>query len=290
MTGEREARLNPDLVRRAVLAALEEDGAWDDVTTALTVPPDQRGRGVLLAKAAGVVAGLPVGEAAFKAVDPAVRFLPAVDDGSSVVADTVLATLEGPLASLLRAERVALNFVQRLSGVATLTARAVAALEGSGTRLLDTRKTTPGLRALERYAVRAGGGHNHRFNLADGILIKDNHIAAARARGLSLAELVAQTRAAAPHLMRVEVEVTSLDEAREALDAGAEVLLLDNMPPEEMRRVVKLARGRAVTEASGGVTLERLPEIAAAGVQYVSMGALTHSAPALDISLELALA
>ena len=279
--------LDPSLVDRLVRAALEEDGAFRDVTTQALVPPDQRGRGVVLAKGSGVVAGLPVATAAFAALDATVRLTPKLNDGDRVEPGSVIAAVEGPLAPILSAERVALNFLQRLSGVATATRALVDAVAGLPVRIVDTRKTTPGLRALERYAVRVGGGHNHRFNLADGVLIKDNHLAAGRSRGLSLTQVVAAARAGTPHTLRVEVEVTTYAEAEEALAAGTDVILLDNMGVEEMARCVRLAKGRAVTEASGGVTLANVRAIAETGVDVISSGALTHSAPALDISLEI---
>ena len=280
-------RLDPSLVDRLVRAALDEDGAFRDVTTQALVPPEQRGRGVFLAKEDGVVAGLPVVAAAFHALDPSIRLSAELQDGSAVEPGSVIATVEGPLAPILSAERVALNFLQRLSGVATATRALVDAVAGLDVRIVDTRKTTPGLRALERYAVRVGGGHNHRFNLADGVLVKDNHLAAARSRGLSLAQVVAAARASAPHTMRIEVEVTTFAEAEEALAAGADVILLDNMSVAEMARCVGLAKVRALTEASGGVTLANVRAIAETGVDIISSGALTHSAKALDISLEI---
>jgi len=275
------------LVRRIVTAALEEDGARDDVTTRALVPPDQQGRGMIVAKAEGVVCGLPVAAAAFAALDPSIAFEPLVADGAPVAPGDALARVSGPLAPILSAERVALNLLQRLSGVATATRRMVDAAAGLPVRILDTRKTTPGLRALERYAVRCGGGHNHRFNLSDAVLIKDNHLAACRARGLSIAQVLEQARRGAPGGMTIEIEVTTVDEAREALDAGATALLLDNMPLEEMRRAVQPASGRAQVEASGGVRLDTVRAIAETGVDAISVGALTHSAPALDMSLEL---
>ena len=276
-----------DAVRRAVALALAEDAAWRDVTTAALVPPDQQGRAVIIAKAHGVLAGLPVAEAVFHRLDPSLTFEAAMVDGARLTPGAAVASIAGALDSILRAERVALNFLQRLSGVATATARLVEALEGLPTRLLDTRKTTPGLRALERYAVRVGGGHSHRFSLADGILIKDNHLAVLEARGEGVAEAVRLARLAAPHTLRVEIEVTSVDQALEALAAGAEVLLLDNMDLEDMRRVAAVARGRALTEASGGITLDNVRAVAETGVDLISTGAITHSAPALDMSLEV---
>jgi nicotinate-nucleotide pyrophosphorylase (carboxylating) len=279
--------LDPALVRRIVEAALEEDGARDDVTTRTLVPAEQQGRGVIVAKAEGVVCGLPVAAAAFAALDPSIRFEPLVSDGASIKQGGLIARVVGPLAPILSAERVALNLLQRLSGVATATRRMVDAVAGLPVRILDTRKTTPGLRALERYAVRVGGGHNHRFNLSDAVLIKDNHLAACRARGLTIAQVMEEARRAAPPGMRIEIEVTTVDEAREALDAGAGALLLDNMPLEEMRRAVQLAKGRALIEASGGVRLDTVRAIAETGVDAISVGGLTHSAPALDMSLEI---
>lgn len=281
--------LPPDAtaVRRAVEAALDEDGARRDLTTRAIVPANQRGRAVFLAKASGVLAGMPVAAAVFAALDPAVALEPLVAEGAWFETGATLARVEGPLAPILSGERTALNFLQRLCGIATRTRAMVAAVRGLSARIADTRKTTPGLRELERYAVRAGGGRNHRFNLSDGILLKDNHLAAARARGLTIQDVIQDVRLAAPHTLRVEVEVTSIDEALEALAGGAEVLLLDNMSLEEMRQVAEVAKGRALVEASGGVTLENVRAIAETGVSIISVGAITHSAPAIDISLEV---
>jgi nicotinate-nucleotide pyrophosphorylase (carboxylating) len=280
-------RLDPELASRVVRTALEEDGAFQDVTTLATVPPEQRGRGAFIAKDQGVLAGLPLAQVAFKTLDATVEFQPKLDDGARLEYGSLLASVAGPLAPILSAERVALNFLQRLSGTATLTRALVEAVAGLSVRIVDTRKTTPGLRALERYAVRAGGGDNHRFNLADGVLIKDNHIAAGRARDLSLAEIIAEARVGAPHMLRVEIEVARFEEAVEAVEAGADVILLDNMTPQEMGRCVTMIDGRALTEASGGITLENVRAIARSGVDIISSGALTHSAKALDISLEI---
>jgi nicotinate-nucleotide pyrophosphorylase (carboxylating) len=279
--------LDLQLVRRVVRAALEEDGAFQDVTTLSTVPPDQRGRGVFIAKDIGVLAGLPLVAAAFEAVDPGIELRPKLRDGAPLEYGSVIAEVEGPLAPILSGERVALNMLQRLSGTASLTRRIVDAVAGLESRIVDTRKTTPGLRALERYAVRVGGGHNHRFNLADGVLIKDNHLAAGRSRGLSIGDVVRAARKGAPHTMRIEVEVESFDEAREAVEAGADIILLDNMDPPEMARCVEMIAGRALTEASGGVTIDNVRAIAESGVDIISSGSLTHSAKALDISLEI---
>ncbi len=279
--------LDAALVRRLVDMALEEDGARHDITTRALVPPGQQGRGAIVAKSNGVLCGLPVAQAAFAALDPSISFEPLVQDGASIASGDLLARVSGPLAPILSAERAALNFLQRLSGVASATRRMVDAVAGTQARILDTRKTTPGLRALERYAVRCGGGQNHRFNLSDAVLIKDNHLAAVRARGLTIAHAIEQARRAVPEGMKIEIEGTSLEEACEALDGGAQALLLDNMSLADMRRAVELANGRATTEASGGVTLENVRAVAETGVDYISAGALTHSAPALDMSLEL---
>jgi nicotinate-nucleotide pyrophosphorylase (carboxylating) len=279
--------IDPTSVRAVVEAALREDGVWGDVTTAALVVPEQSGTGVIIAKEDGVIAGLPVAAATLEAVDQCIQFQPRVWDGQRVRAGEEIATLVGSYATILRAERVMLNLLQRLSGIATTTARAVEMVADLPVRILDTRKTTPGLRALEKYAIRVGGGHNHRFNLADGILIKDNHLAAIRARGMGIADAVAMARAAAPHTLRVEVEVENVPQVVEALIAGADVILLDNMSPEEMREAVVKCRGRAITEASGGITLANLREVAETGVDLISLGALTHSVKALDISLEL---
>lgn len=278
----------PNIIDDAVIAALEEDAAYNDITTAALVHGDQWGRGVIVAKAEGIVAGLPVAAAALTAIDDSVSFDTLVEDGARVTPGTELAEVEGRLTSILTCERVALNFLQRMSGVATLTRDFVDAVRGTDARILDTRKTTPGLRQFERYAVRAGGGFNHRFNLEGGVLIKDNHIAAARQRGVShVGEVVANARAAVPHTMRIEVEVTTLDEVQEAIEGGADIILLDNMSVEEITSAVRIIGNRALVEASGGVSLENVAAIAEAGVSYISVGRLTHSAPSLDMSLEL---
>jgi nicotinate-nucleotide pyrophosphorylase (carboxylating) len=282
--------LDLNLAQRVVRDALVEDGAFQDVTTLSTVPPHQQGRGVFLSKADGVLAGLPLVEAAFAALDPSIRVEAVVQDGERLQHGLKIAYVEGPLAGILSAERIALNFLQRLSGTATLTRQLVDAVAGLHVRIVDTRKTTPGLRALERYAVQVGGGHNHRFNLSDGVLIKDNHLAAGKARGMTLTQVVASSRTAVPHTHRIEVEVTSYELAQEAVENGADVILLDNMTPPEMARCVEMIAGRALTEASGGVTLAKIRAIAESGVDIISSGALTHSAPALDISLDIEVA
>lgn len=268
--------------------ALAEDIGTGDVTTLATIAADAGAKATVLVKAQGVVSGLDVAAFAFRRVDPSVAFVPMVCDGTRVTARTAIAELEGPARSILTAERVALNFIQRLSGVATMTARYAEAVAGTKARIVDTRKTTPGLRQLEKQAVRDGGGHNHRVGLADGVLIKDNHLAAVGGTD-RVRRAVRQARAFAPHTLRIEVEVTTLVEVEEALSAGADVILLDNMDVATLRRAVELVAGRALLEASGGVTLDTVRAIAEAGVDLISVGGLTHSAPALDISLEFAL-
>jgi nicotinate-nucleotide pyrophosphorylase (carboxylating) len=273
---------------RLIDLALAEDIGCGDITSAVTVATGRGARGTLLAKSAGIISGLDVAAEVFHRVDPGTVFTPLVGDGDRVAAGTAIATVAGAARALLAAERVALNFLQRLSGVATTTARYVAAVKGTRARIVDTRKTTPGWRALEKAAVRHGGGHNHRFGLTDGVLIKDNHLAAVGGPD-RVARAVQLARAAAPHTLRIEVEVTTLAELEHALVAGADVVLLDNMDVPALRRAVELTAGRALLEASGGVTLETVGEIAATGVDLISVGALTHSAPALDISLDFEL-
>ncbi len=280
-----------DTVAEIVALALGEDRAAFDVTTRATVAPDQPGEATLLYKESGVVCGLVVFAEAFAQLSPEVEVEPLVDEGEWVKAGTVAAEIRGPLAAILSAERVALNLLQRMSGIATQAQQYVdAAADGGHARVVDTRKTTPGLRALERYAVRVGGAHNHRNTLEDGVLIKDNHLAAAASRGTPMRDLIAQVRASVPHTLKIEVEVTSPEMAREAVEAGAEVVLLDNMSPDVMRQVVaeiKASHPSVLLEASGGVRLETIREVAATGVDLISCGALTHSAPALDISLDV---
>ena len=281
--------LDPALLRRLAESALAEDRADHDITTLALVPPEQAGRGVIIAKAEGVIAGLPLAAAVFAAADGSLVWRAHTEDGQSVSPGDRVAGVEGRLASILRGERVALNYLTHLSGVATAAAAVVRALEGTGCRLRDTRKTIPGLRTVEKYAVRMGGGTNHRLDLADGVLIKDNHLAALRARGLGVGDAVRLAREANPG-MRIEIEVTAVEEAREALAAAADELLLDNMTLETMREVVALAAAcdpRPALEASGGITLVSARAVAETGVDFISMGAITHSAPALDLSLEV---
>jgi len=279
--------LDRDYVRRLVEAALAEDRAADDVTTAALVPPNQHGRTELIAKEEGVLAGLTFAREAFAAVDPRLHWTEDSADGERIGPGHVIARVEGSLASMLRGERVALNFVCHLSGVATAANAIVRLLEGTDCKLRDTRKTTPGLRAAEKYATSVGGATNHRFDLADGVLIKDNHIAAVRARDMSISDAVRLARAANPH-MRVECEVTDMEEVIDAASADVDELLLDNMTPDEVREIVRtLGPARPVLEASGGITAKNARAYAEAGVDYISMGAITHSAKALDFSLEV---
>ncbi|MBA3645907.1 MAG: carboxylating nicotinate-nucleotide diphosphorylase [Gemmatimonadaceae bacterium] len=266
-----------------VAAALEEDDTKHDLTSVATVLSDRTARCRMVARRAGVIAGLPLAREAFEQLDADVNVRLDVEDGARVQPATSVMFLSGHARCLLSAERVALNFVQKLSGVATLTARYVEAVKGTKAKILDTRKTTPGWRKLERYAVRAGGGMNHRFNLGSAVLIKDNHLAAVDG-DINLA--VTRARAIAPEGAGVEVECETLQQVEAALGAGADVIMLDNMKVKQLVEAVKLIGGRAVTEASGGITLETVRPIAEAGVDWISVGALTHSAPALDIGLD----
>ena len=260
--------------------ALAEDVGVGDVTTEALVPPDARARARIQQKAPGVISGLHAAESVFRRVDPALRWHGHAPEGEWRE-DGLVAEVAGATASILRGERVALNFLGRLSGVATLTAQYVRAVEGTGARILDTRKTTPGMRALEKQAVVDGGGVNHRFGLFDGVLAKENHIAAAG----GVAEATRRALAAAPAGVLVEIECETLDQVREAVEAGAPRVLLDNMSLDDMRAAVAIAAGRTELEASGNVTLEAVRSIAETGVDFVSVGALTHSAPVLDLSL-----
>ncbi len=265
-----------------ILAALKEDIPWEDVSANAVVPEDAHGHADLIAKADGVVAGLPVFCRTFELLDEDVQIDLHVQEGERVTAGTLLAEVTGNLRALLSGERTALNFLQRMSGIATYTRQMAKLLEGTGTTLLDTRKTTPLLRSLEKYAVSVGGGSNHRFNLSDGVLLKDNHIGAAG----GVRQAIGLARAYAPFVRRIEIEVETLEQLDEALDAGADIVMLDNMKGEALEEAVRRARGRAETEISGNVTRENLERYVALGVNYISSGALTHSAPILDVSLK----
>ena len=280
------APLTPE-VQSLVDRALAEDQAFADPTTLNVVPPSLTATGVIRAGAEGVLAGIDVALGVFQRVDPRLEVEALISDGSSLTPDEPVGRLRGSAVAILQGERTALNFLQRMSGIATETSRYVKAVSGTRARIVDTRKTAPGLRHLDKYAVRMGGGGNHRLNLADGILIKDNHVAALRSQGLSLGQAVKLAIERAPHTLKVEVEVTNLEELEEALAAGAHIVMLDNMSPDEMRRAAEVAGGRAVLEASGNVNLETVRAVAETGVDLISVGALTHSVKALDMSLDL---
>jgi len=277
----------PPEVHRLIDSALSEDQTFNDPTTQALVPPEIRGVGMLRAKAHGILAGVDVAAAVFQRVDAALDMRTLMADGSTLVPGDDIASVEGPAGSILRAERIALNFMQRMSGIASETNRYVQAVQGCRSRIVDTRKTAPGMRFLDKYAVRMGGGYNHRLNLADGILIKDNHIQALRSQGLSLTEIIQLALARASHTIKVEVEVETLEEAKEAVEAGAHIIMLDNMSPDLMRQAMELIDGRAVVEASGGITMGTVRAVAETGVDLISIGGLTHSPTALDISLDL---
>ena len=277
----------PPEVHRLIDSALSEDQAFNDPTTQALVPPEISGVGMLRAKAHGVLAGIDVAAAVFQRVDAGLEMRTLLEDGSTLSPGDDIAGVEGAAGSILRAERIALNFLQRMSGIASETNRYVKAVQGCKSRIVDTRKTAPGLRYLDKYAVRMGGGYNHRLNLADGILIKDNHIQALRSRELSLKEIIQLALSRASHTIKVEVEVETLEETREAVEAGAHIIMLDNMPVDLMRQAMELIDGRAVVEASGGITMETVRAVAETGVDLISIGGLTHSATALDISLDL---
>ena len=274
-------------IQGLVARALSEDLGAGDPTTQSLIPPGLTGKAVIVSKSSGVVAGCEITQAVFRAVDAGIKCTWLQGDGAQVDANGAIGEVEGASSSLLSAERTALNFLRHLSGIATETRKYVEATAGHRAQILDTRKTTPGLRRLEKYAVRMGGGKNHRQNLGDGVLIKDNHIAALRLQGKGLKDAVTMARAGAPHTLKIEVEVETLEQVGEAIDAGADILLLDNMSVEQMAEAVQQVGGRALTEASGDVTLDNVREVAATGVDLISVGALTHSAPVLNISMDL---
>jgi nicotinate-nucleotide pyrophosphorylase (carboxylating) len=274
------------IIEAVVAQALAEDIGHGDLTTQTAIPAAVQSTAHIVTREAGVVAGLPVVIAVFHQLDPRLKVLLHVDDGATVAAGTKLATVVGSARSILSGERVALNLLQRLSGIATMTAQYVAAVANTKAKILDTRKTTPGLRALEKYAVRVGGGYNHRFGLYDGVMLKDNHLAILAAQGIDLVSAIKQERQHLGPMVQIEVEVESVDAAIAAAEAGADLILLDNMPLDQLRLAVQAIAGRAKTEASGGVTLQTVRAIAETGVDYISVGALTHSVRALDIGLD----
>jgi len=288
-------------IEEIIDCALAEDLGKGDVTTEALIPCDQQETGFIMAKEEGILAGIEAAKQVFLRVDPELKVRILLEDGARVKPGSKVAKVSGSIASILKAERVALNFLQRLSGIASETNRYVARVGGLPVRIMDTRKTTPGLRSLEKYAVRVGGGENHRMNLSEGVLIKDNHLVALHRQGLNIKEIIAKARQNAPLSLReakrrsnlqarqiqVEVEVGTVSEALEAVEAGADIVMLDNMNLEDMSKAVKTIHGRALIEASGGITLGNVRAVAETGVDFISIGALTHSARALDISLEL---
>jgi nicotinate-nucleotide pyrophosphorylase (carboxylating) len=276
-------------LRRIVANALDEDLGWGDITTDNLVPADTMARAAVAYRTDGVVCGLPVLTEVFRSLDSEIRVDQQVPEGDMVTAGTSVAVVRGRARAILKGERVALNFVQRLAAIATATAQYVRVVEGLPVHVIDTRKTTPGLRLLERYAVRVGGGRNHRFNLSDGVLVKDNHLVALRNRGIGTAAALRLLRDRVPHTVRVQVEVDSMEQIPEVLDAGVDAILFDNFTPEQVREAVRLVAGRAVTEVSGGVKLDTLRAYAEAGANVISSGALTHSTPALDVGLDFEL-
>lgn len=267
------------LVRNALL---EDLGLAGDITSAAVIPADHRSVVVMAAREPGIIAGLDAAELAFQLVDPAIRMTRHVPDGAAVAPGDIITTIEGPSRGLLTGERTALNFLGHLSGIASVTAKIVAAIAGTKASVACTRKTTPGLRALEKYAVRAGGGMNHRFALYDAVLIKDNHIAVAG----SVREAIRRARQGVGHLVKIEVEVDTLAQLHEAMEEGVDAVLLDNMTPETLREAVEIVAGRAITEASGRINPQTAAAIAASGVDLISIGWITHSAPVLDIGLD----
>ena len=277
----------PPEVYRLIDAALAEDQTFNDPTTATLVPPEVVGIGMIRAKAEGVLAGTDVALAVFNRVDPELDAHALLSDGSPLSSGSDIARVEGSAGSILRAERIALNFLQRMSGIASDTNQYVRAIQGSNARIVDTRKTAPGHRYLDKYSVRMGGGYNHRLNLADGILIKDNHIQALASQELGLKEVIRLALARASHTIKVEVEVESLQATQDAVEAGAHIIMLDNMPVDMMSEAVRIIGGRAVVEASGGINWETVEAVAETGVDLISIGGLTHSTRALDISLDL---
>jgi nicotinate-nucleotide pyrophosphorylase (carboxylating) len=278
---------NTPQVKQFIAQAVAEDLGQGDLTTEALISKTQGGRASIIAKASGIIAGGEIAKQVFLKVDPELKLAILIKDGAQVKPGDTVAKIEGRVASILKAERTALNLLQHLSGIASETSHYVQAVNGLPVQITDTRKTTPGLRTLEKYAVRVAGGKNHRMHLGDGILIKDNHLAALRHQGLNINEIVTKTRQKASPKLKIEIEVKTPQEAVEAARAGADIIMLDNMGLEETRQAVQLVKGRALIEASGGITLDRVRAVAETGVDLISIGALTHSAKALDISLEL---
>lgn len=280
--------LNTSHIDRVVGFALDEDAPWGDLTSDAFLPGDALATAALVAREPGVLAGSAAFEAAFRLTDPNTVVTFALNDGDRFDAGSQLATVSGPARAVLRAERIGLNFCQRLSGIATTTRAYVDRVSGTSARIVDTRKTTPGLRALERHAVRCGGGHNHRFSLSDAVMAKDNHLAVLADQGLSVSQAIREARRNLPHTTRIEVEVDRPDQIAEVFAGGADIIMLDNFSPDQLRHGVEQIAGRAIVEASGTITLDTVAEVAATGVDVISSGALTHSARALDLGLDVA--
>ena len=280
-------QLSDEQVNSIIDLALAEDTSHGDITSDILIPPDLVGKAYILAKEEGVLAGSDIARLVFLKVKPTLKVEILTPDGERIKAGDIVATITGSVASILKAERVALNFLSRLSGIASETDRYVAQVQGSTAVITDTRKTLPGLRLMEKYAVRVGGGQNHRLHLGDGILIKDNHITALRKPGMNLKDIVVKAKKNAPRDARIEIEVDTVPQALEAAEAGADVIMLDNMSPNEMKQVAELVPEQVKLEASGGIGLDNVRDVAMTGVDFISVGAITHSAKALDFSLEL---
>jgi nicotinate-nucleotide pyrophosphorylase (carboxylating) len=280
-------QLTEQQIEAIIKAALEEDVSHGDVTSEALIPADLTGKATLLVKERGVLAGIEVAEHVFHYIDPTLHVHILIKDRTAIKPGDIVASIDGNVTSILKAERTALNFLQRLSGIASLTAQYVEKVKGLSTKIVDTRKTTPGLRILEKYAVLMGGGQNHRMHLGDAVLIKDNHIAALRATGMSLKDIILKAREKAPAGITIEVEVNNITEAEEAIEAGADIIMLDNMSIKDMQQAVEKGSGKVKFEASGNITLTNVLQVAMTGVDFISIGALTHSYKALDISLEM---
>jgi nicotinate-nucleotide pyrophosphorylase (carboxylating) len=278
--------MTEEQINKIIDLALYEDTAWGDITSQMLIPPEQKGKAVIIAREEGMLAGGDIAKLVFLRAEPSLEVDILTQDGDKLKPGDAVATISGSVTSILKGERVALNFLSHLSGVASETARYVARVKGLSI-VTDTRKTSPGLRVLEKYAVRIGGGQNHRLHLGDGVLIKDNHIAALRKTGMSLKDIIAKAKQNAPKNTGIEVEVNTVREALEAVQAGADVIMLDNMSPEEIKHVVALIPEQVKLEASGGITLDNAHTVAMTGVDFISVGAITHSAKALDFSLEI---
>jgi nicotinate-nucleotide pyrophosphorylase (carboxylating) len=272
-------------IKQLISKSIQEDISHGDITTDSLIPPESNGLAVIVAKDSGILAGIHIAIEVFFQIDPDITYNMFVNDGDQVKNGDIVAELKGKTKSLLKAERLALNFLQRASGIATETREYVKEIEGTSARILDTRKTTPGLREIEKYAVTVGGGYSHRFNLSDGVLIKDNHISSLRSN-LTLRDIISKARQNIPHTLTIEIEVENYEDAKEAFEGKADIILLDNMTPENMKRVVELVDGQCLLEASGGININTVRLIAESGVDLISVGSITHSAKSLDISLD----